>query len=266
LAAEFMKIRTHSNPILKNGIPPSIVLVYQKDRSPQTFRFGHVNAIRRKGNMNAPILAEQIADQLRREILLGELAPGARMSEREKAHELGVSRTPMREAIRILARDGLLQMRPSSSPTVIDPSLQEVEDDLAVVASLEALAGELACEHATGKELSDIRKMHDEFVKLSECDDRLASFEADLKFHRAIAKASHNKSLYQTYDQYLARLCRVRYLSARQDWDRARVIQQHGLIVDGLEARNAKLVKKEAASHIKHIKANIQGLFRDETP
>lgn len=214
--------------------------------------------------MTPPVLAEQIANRLRREILLGELPQGAKLSEREKALQMGVSRTPMREAIRILAKDGLLQMRPSSSPTVADPSLKEVEDDLAVVAALEALAGELACKNATDKELDCILSLHEDFVELANNNDRLASFEKDMEFHKAIATASHNGSLAQTFSQYQARLWRVRYLSARQDWDRARVINQHALIVNGLMARDASLVKAEAASHIEHIKANIQDLFRKD--
>lgn len=216
--------------------------------------------------MALPILAEQIADRLRHAILLGKLAPGADVSERETATAMGISRTPMREAIRILAKEGLLVLRPSHSPQVADPSLQQVEDDLEIVQPLEALSAELACKNATKEEVDEIRELHGKMVGLSGPRDRLEFFETDMAFHRAIARASHNPSLDEVHGQFLARLWRVRFLSAMQDWDRARVLRQHALIVAGLEARDAEQVKRETYSHIHHIKQNIQEFFRKEKP
>lgn len=210
-------------------------------------------------------LAEQIADRLRHAILLGKLAAGADISERETATAMGISRTPMREAIRILAKDGLLVLRPSHSPQVADPSLKQVEDDLDIVKSLEALSGELACKNATAAEIDEVRTLHNKMVALSRPKDRLDFFETDMAFHRAIARASHNPTLDEMHGQILARLWRVRFLSAKQDWDRARVVRQHAMIVAGIEARDAEQVKRETYSHIHHIKQNVQAFFRNES-
>ncbi|MEL7416108.1 MAG: GntR family transcriptional regulator, partial [Pseudomonadota bacterium] len=84
-------------------------------------------------------LPEQIADRLRRAILHGDLHPGATIPERETSTELGVSRTPLREALRILANEGLVSIRPARSPVVANPSLREIRDLFAVQAALEAL-------------------------------------------------------------------------------------------------------------------------------
>ncbi|MDZ4134172.1 MAG: GntR family transcriptional regulator, partial [Paracoccaceae bacterium] len=81
-------------------------------------------------------LAEQIASSLRRDILLGKLAPGALIKERDSSADRGVSRTPLREAIRILASEGLVVLRPSRSPVVANPSLKEIIDDLVVMNTL----------------------------------------------------------------------------------------------------------------------------------
>lgn len=208
-------------------------------------------------------LPEQIADQLRRGILLGEFKPCDSIKERDNAAKLGVSRTPMREAIRILANEGLVILRPSRSPVVANPSYKEVSDNLNVIRALEMLSGELACQNATTKEMSVVRDLHEKMVSMSTAADPLDFFETDMKFHRSIAQASHNSALAETHAGYMARLWRVRYLSARQKSDRARVLEQHGLIVSGLEARDIGLVSRETASHIHHIDKNISGLFSD---
>lgn len=214
--------------------------------------------------MPSPTLAEQIATRLRHAILLGKLAPGSSVGERETAQEMGVSRTPMREAIRILANEGLLVLRPSHSPMVADPTLKQVEDDLTLIGALEVLSGELACQNASCGEIARIRGLYEQMVANAESGDLLRFFEADMAFHRAIAHASENARLDELHGQLLSRLWRVRYVSACQAWDHKRVLAQHGLIVAGLEARDADLVRHETDSHIRHIQRNIQGHFRRE--
>lgn len=208
-------------------------------------------------------LPEQIANQLRRKVLLGELPPGSPVKERENAAALGVSRTPMREAIRILAKEGLVVLRPSRSPIVADPSLKEATDDLAVMGALEILSAELACKHATEQEIEEISKIYENLLEVSQSGDQIDAFEIDMQFHRAIADASHNPALAETHDAYLARLWRTRFLSATFKTDRIRSLSQHGEIVRGLELRDADLVVREVRSHIEHIVVNITHLFEE---
>ena len=99
-------------------------------------------------------LPEKIANQLRRDILRGKLVPGDPLKERDKAADLGVSRTPMREAIRIIAREGLITLRSSRSPIVAMPDVKAVTDDVEVLLSVEKLSGKLACERATDADLA----------------------------------------------------------------------------------------------------------------
>ena len=111
--------------------------------------------------MNDGILAEQIANRLRRAILRGALPPGASIKERDNAAELGVSRTPMREAIRILAKEGLVELRPARSPIVALPDLTAVTEQAEVLIALEKLSAELACVHATEDELAELAELVD---------------------------------------------------------------------------------------------------------
>lgn len=187
-------------------------------------------------------LAENIANQLRRDILRGKLRPGAPIKERDNATEMGVSRTPMREAIRILAKEGLVNLRPSRSPLVAEPSLKEVMDAIDVLTALEVLSGKLACRNATEADLEEIHGIHAYMAKIYDDADSLDLFEVDMSFHRAIARASHNALLAESHQAYLARLWRVRYLTASLRHNRARVLNQHGAILEGLQQRDVDKV------------------------
>jgi DNA-binding GntR family transcriptional regulator len=211
--------------------------------------------------MTENTLAEQIADGLRRDILLGTLAPGALIKERDSSADLGVSRTPLREAIRILASEGLVVLRPSRSPVVANPSLQEITDDLVVMNTLEILGARLACTTATTEEITEISAQHELMLEISETADAVTYFEADMKFHRQITAASHNQSLIETHGAYMARLWRARFLAASLRRDRPRVLRQHSDIVAGLQSRDIVLVSAEIESHMRHLVRNITDIY-----
>lgn len=211
--------------------------------------------------MGENTLPEQIAHQLRREILLGNLKPGAPIKERDNAAELGVSRTPMREAIRILAKEGLVELRPARSPVVASPTLKEVTDCITVIVALEELSGELAVQNATEAEIAEIRKLHERMRDNYDVYDHIERFEVDMEFHMAIARASHNEALAETHASYLRRMWRARFLSARTRRNRERVVRQHGDIVFGLQSRDAGQVAMAIHSHLGHLLDSISEAF-----
>lgn len=207
------------------------------------------------------ILAEQIANQLRRDILRGKLAPGASIKERDNAAEMGVSRTPMREAIRILAQDGMVILRPARSPIVAEPTLREVEDNIEVLTSLEMLSGELAVERASDEQLREIVELQDRMERLYDDLDMVDVFELDMEFHKAIVRAANNRVLAETHGAILARLWRARYLSASRKRSRDRVLEQHSAIARGLLNRDIEAVKLHLHSHLKHLVINVRDFF-----
>ncbi|AGT10347.1 GntR family transcriptional regulator [Paracoccus aminophilus] len=208
-------------------------------------------------------LANSIAYELRREILRGTLPPGAPIKERDNAEKQGVSRTPMREAIRILAKEGLVQLRPLRSPVVADPSLKEIIDQVRVLHALETLSAELACLEATEADLAQITALKEELEAIYDTADTLDVFEIDMRFHAAIVAASHNAALAETHGAYMARLWRARYLSARRKKSRERVIRQHNAILTALCARDVGAVKAEVAAHLADMVLNIENHFRE---
>ncbi|APX25137.1 MAG: GntR family transcriptional regulator [Rhodobacteraceae bacterium] len=202
--------------------------------------------------MEAPqeTLAEQIAARLRRSILRGTLPPGAPIKERDSAATMGVSRTPMREAIRILAKEGLVVLRPARSPVVASPTIREIRDQVVVLEALEKLSAQLACSQATQDELDAIAAQHREVAENYDRLDALDAFELDMAFHRQIALASHNPALAETHGAYLARLWRARYLPARMRRNRDRVVGHHERLTRALLARDTEAVTAAVEAHL----------------
>lgn len=202
-------------------------------------------------------LAEQIADQLRELILLEELAPGASIVERETAAALGVSRTPLRESVRLLAAEGLIEMQPNRVPRVADPSLDEIHELLQVQSALEALAGELACRDATDDTLLAIKEQETQLRIHSDSAAPLEFFRQDMKFHSEIVAASGNSALEQTHKTFNARLWRARFISSRRKVNRSGTLQQHTKIADALVARDVNKASEALKEHLRTGFENI---------
>lgn len=209
-------------------------------------------------------LPEQIAARLRREILRGGLPPGTPVKERDHAAEMGVSRTPMREAIRILAKEGLVQLRPARSPIVATPSFEEIAHYIEVMAALENQSARLACARASDAQIDEIAGMAQRMEREYDHSDMLDVFEIDMGFHRAIASAAGNPVLAEMHQALLARLWRARFLSASRKRSRDRVLQQHADIVAALRARDADLVSTHVGAHLDHLSINVANFFQAE--
>lgn len=214
--------------------------------------------------MTDKTLPEQIADKLRRDILKGALAPGQQIKERDHATELDVSRTPMREAIRILSKEGLVLLRPSRSPIVADPSFEEISDVVDVLTALELRCGALACKNATDEDIIKIKAMHDNMSALQGKIDRIDFFELDMEFHMAIAAAAKNIVLAETHSAFVRRLWRARYLSASRKDSADRVKRQHGTIMTALETRDADLMHIGISAHLDALIENIRDKYASE--
>ncbi len=202
-------------------------------------------------------LPAQIAAKLRELILLETLAPGAVIPERETAEALGVSRTPLREALRILAAEGLVDMAPSRRPLVANPTVEEIGQLLKVLGAIEGLAGELACEIATDAELDRLAALHREMVAVSERSEPLAFFDLDMRFHRLIVEAARNVPLAETHSQYNARLFRARFISSRRRINRDGTLAQHGTIVDALRSRDVAAAATALRHHLDATQVNV---------
>jgi DNA-binding GntR family transcriptional regulator len=214
--------------------------------------------------MPDPTLPEQIADHLRRDILRGRLAPGDSLKEREKAAELGVSRTPMREAIRIIALEGLITLRPARSPIVAMPDVKDITDDVEVLLAVEKLSGELACQRATDADVATIAEIVQQMTDRFDTMDAIDRFEIDMRFHTAIAQAAHNVPLAEIHSRFLARLWRARFLAAIKRRNRSSVIQDHANILAALRTRDATATRLAIGTHLDRLTEDIAEVIRRE--
>jgi len=206
-------------------------------------------------------LAEEAADALRDLILLKKLTPGEAIPERDVAETLGVSRTPMREALRLLEIEGLVNFTATRRARVANPSLVEISQYLIVLGALEALAGECACAQAHAEDIETVNCLNQKMFDTSDTADPLDFFATDMEFHRAIVLASHNPPLIETHRQYNARLWRARFISSRRRQNRDRTLRQHGDIAAAVTARDEKACAKALRGHLDTALINIRGAF-----
>ncbi len=200
----------------------------------------------------ARMLNEAAAERLREMIVHGALAPGARLNERELTALLGVSRTPLREATRMLASEGLVDLLRNRGARVAALNIETVQHTLAVMGALEALAGELACRHASDAAIAEIRATHYEMLAGHARRDLDAYFKHNQAVHLLIIDAAGNPVLSQIYRSLNDQVRRVRYMAnlSQTRWDKA--IEEHNDIMDALSKRDAVRLKAMLADHLAH--------------
>ncbi len=208
-----------------------------------------------------PTLAVRLVADLRQLIFDGDLAPGTRLQEEELSRRFGVSRTPLREALKLLTSEGLIRIEPNRGATVTALSVAELAETFPVMGALEALAGELAAVAASADEVAGLRQIHDEIVQQYERGDLKAYFAANQRFHEALLAAANNATLCEHYARLAGRVRRARYqanLSAER-W--AQSVDEHEAIIQALEARDGAGLAKTLRAHIDHKFETVREVF-----
>ena len=182
-------------------------------------------------------LHEEVLSRLRDSIIEGQLPPGARVPERQLCETLGVSRTPLREALKVLAAEGLIQLLPNRGARVRELTEKDIRELFDVVAGLEFVAGRAACEVISDDEIAAIERLHYQmyahFIRRELSD----YFHLNQAIHRAIVDAARNSALQSAYASYNGLIARVRYSANlhRDRWSEA--MREHEAIVDALRRR-----------------------------
>jgi DNA-binding GntR family transcriptional regulator len=190
-------------------------------------------------------------------IVQGRLAPGARLNERLLTAQLGVSRTPLREAFKVLATEGLVELLPNRGAIVSQIDAERLSETLAVMGALEALAGELACRNATDAQLNEIRALHYEMLAYHARGDLAGYFKFNQAIHLKLVKYSGNATLYNAYRQLNGNVRRARYMAnlSKERWDAA--VREHEEILAALGARDVKRIKALLTEHLAHKLASV---------
>jgi DNA-binding GntR family transcriptional regulator len=211
---------------------------------------------------NLPIarltLPEAAAERLRTLIIEGELAPGARLNERELSERLGVSRTPLREAFRMLASDGLVVQLPNRGAQVVALSPEDVRHAFEVMASLEGLAGELASARINQADLADLRALQREMEEAHDRHDLPAYYRVNRAIHDRINATAGNPVLTQMFRTLNARLHALRFRSnlVRGKWDQA--VAEHREMIEALAARDGTKLRGILG---RHLRAKLQAVL-----
>ena len=195
-------------------------------------------------------LREVIFDTLREAIITGELKPGERLMEVKLADKMGVSRTPVREAIRMLELEGLVDMLPRKGAHVAELSDKDKMDVLEVRAAMDSLATRLAAERISDEEIKELKQIQTQFVSYTEKENLQGTIKKDVEFHELIYRASRNDRLLQISNNLREQIQRFRVIYLKDYSSAGNLIKEHEDICNAISARNTEMAQKYAQVHI----------------
>ena len=202
-------------------------------------------------------LHERAAERLRVMIVEGELAPGAPLIEVELSIALGISRTPLREAVKLLAQDGLVELRLNRSPRVRSLVAADIVDLFEALSGVERIAAELAAVRITPDELVRLADLQAQIVSEHDAGRRAAYFAANRMIHRTIVQAARNRTIADLHASLLGRAEQVRFFALRLEdrWEQS--IVEHQEILDSLAARDSTRAGRLLGLHVGHTAAVV---------
>ncbi|MGQ9558623.1 MAG: GntR family transcriptional regulator [Desulfurispora sp.] len=210
-------------------------------------------------------LREMVFESLREAIIQGRLKPGERLMEIQLAEEMGVSRTPVREAIRKLELEGFVVMVPRKGAYVAGISVKDIVDVFEVRAALEALAAGLAAERATEEELEELERSLVQISEVTGREDIDALVETDINFHELIYRACRNERLVQILTHLKEQITRFRTTSLSQPGRSKHAVEEHRKIVEAISDRNVELASTLAREHIENAEQSLLNVLQGES-
>ena len=195
-------------------------------------------------------LHAQVAQRLRQMLVENRIAPGAKLNERALSEALNVSRTPLREAIKMLAAEGLVELLPNRGAIAVSLTEADVLNTFEVMAGLESQSGALAAERITDVELNEITAMHYEMLAAYTRRDLPAYYRLNAAIHSAINHAAKNPVLTATYQQINARLQALRFRSNQDDAKWKAAMAEHDQMIAALAARDAAAMQRVLMQHL----------------
>ena len=202
-------------------------------------------------------LREVVCETLRTAIIGGVLKPGERLMEIQLAEELGVSRTPIREAIRKLEQEGFVEMLPRRGTYVANISIKDVKDVYEIRMALDVLAAGLAAERITDTELVALKKQLIRIKNVVEMDEMEKIGEYDWEFHEVLYKASRNGRLVAIINNLREQLTRLRVTTMNYRGRIKDTISEHELLVESIARHNVELAKRRAYEHMRNAEKTL---------
>ena len=209
-------------------------------------------------------LRDVVFRTLRAAIFRGELKPGDRLMEIQLAQKLGVSRTPIREAIRMLEQEGLAVTVPRRGAEVAGMTLKDMEDVLEIREVLDELAVQIACERINEEQLEQLARAKEVFEQCTREDDVKKLAEADVAFHDVIYEATGNPKLISLLNNIREQLYRYRVEYLKDASIYQELIREHARIMDSVRARNAEQAKREMHVHVANQAVAVKEIIQKQ--
>ena len=203
------------------------------------------------------LLSQKVYRALKTEIIKGSLKPGTKLSEGKIAEQMGVSRTPVREALKELAAEGFVKMNPNQAVVVSNASVEDVQEVLQIRGVLEGLAARLATKTINEEEIKELEKYQKQMEYYTKKDDVLAFSEMDAEFHELILNICGNNRLIQIRKNLSDQAHRYRIRSLSVPGRLKYSLKEHQEIVEALKRKNSEQADRLSQKHIENVLANI---------
>lgn len=207
-------------------------------------------------------LHEQAAARLRNLLVEGRIAPGAKLNERELAAALQISRTPLREAIKMLASEGLVDLLPNRGAVAVKLTEADVVHSFELLAELEGLAGELAAQRIEDVARHELRAKHFEMMACHARHDLSGYYRLNALIHAGISDAAANPVLSGTYRKVNARVQSLRFRTNQNEAEWQRAMREHTQMMEALDARNGAALRQILKTHLEHKRDTVLELMR----
>ncbi|MEK8052728.1 GntR family transcriptional regulator [Ideonella sp. DXS22W] len=202
-------------------------------------------------------LTDQVAARLRTLLVEGRIPPGAKLNERVLAEQLRVSRTPLREAIKLLAQEGLVDLLPNRGAVAVKLTETDIQHSFEVLAGLEALSGELAAQRITAAQLTELRAKHHEMLAAFERRDLSNYYRLNAAIHAGMNEAAGNPVLAATYARINARVQSLRFRTNQDEAKWRLAVDEHSQMMQALTERDGPRLARILTEHLQHKRDSV---------
>ena len=209
------------------------------------------------GAIERRTLHDEVVDRVRDMIIEGRLKAQDRINETELCRKLGVSRTPLREAIKTLASEGLIELVRNKGAIVKRLGVDEIVDMLEAVAVIEGYAAEVGVERASKQEIDEIADMHKRMRDYFRARDRLPYYKLNQAIHTAIVALTHNTTLMATHEALQMRLRRMRYVGNEQPKSWSGAMREHEAMIKALKGRDSEALREAISVHLDRTRERV---------
>lgn len=204
------------------------------------------------------MLYDETVARLRELLIEGRIAPGARIPEHAVCTMLGISRTPLREALKVLAVEGHVVLLPNRGARAAKLTRKETQDLFEAAAALESAAGELACLHITEEQVTEIAEQHGRMVVFFDRRDLESYYVCNRLIHAAIVRASDNPVLISLYQGIDTRIRRARYLAPMTEDHWRTAMLEHEAMLNALRRRDGPMLAMILKAHLRYKAAEVE--------